>query len=89
MASGSLIQIRVDDNLKKDAETLFKDLGLDMPTAIRLFLKQALIHNGIPFTITRSDDFYNEYNMKILKESIEQLDAGRGNLHDLIEANDE
>ncbi|AGL00382.1 type II toxin-antitoxin system RelB/DinJ family antitoxin [Desulfoscipio gibsoniae] len=89
MARSSLIQIRVDDALKKDAEALFNDLGLDMPTAIRLFLKQSLLHNGIPFAIVRTDDFYNDYNLQVLKKSIQQLEHGKGTTHELIEAGDE
>ena len=34
------INIRIDDNLKKDAENLFNDLGLNMTTATTMFLKQ-------------------------------------------------
>ncbi len=89
MAQSSLIQIRVDESLKKDAETLFNDLGLDIPTAIRLFLKQSLIHNGIPFAIVRPDDFYNDHNLQILKRSIKQLDSGNGTTHELIEPSDD
>jgi len=89
MARSNLIQIRVDDALKKDAETLFNDLGLDIPTAIRLFLKQSLIHNGIPFAIVRTADFYNDYNLQVLKKSIQQLEHGKGTAHDLLEASDE
>ncbi|MDR2819532.1 MAG: hypothetical protein LBB60_03260 [Desulfovibrio sp.] len=33
------IQVRVESSLKSDAEQLFSDIGLDMPTAIRLFLE--------------------------------------------------
>lgn len=89
MAQSSLIQVRVDDALKKDAEELFSDLGLDVPTAIRLFLKQALIHKGIPFAIARKDDFYNEHNIQVLRKSIRQLDDGKGIVRGLIEADDE
>ncbi|NSW90927.1 MAG: type II toxin-antitoxin system RelB/DinJ family antitoxin [Firmicutes bacterium] len=89
MAQSSLIQVRVDDVLKKEAEKLFNDLGLDVPSAIRIFLKQSLIHNGIPFAITRADDFYNEHNLQVLKKSIQQLDNGRGKAHELIEVGDE
>jgi DNA-damage-inducible protein J len=53
MAQTGLIQIRIDEQLKTDAENLFTDLGLDTPSAIRLFLKQAVAQNGIPFAITR------------------------------------
>ena len=89
MAQSSLIQIRIDDELKREAEALFSDLGLDVPTAIRLFLKQSLIHNGIPFAIARPDDFFNDYNLQVLKKSIKQLDSGKGAVHKLIEDNDE
>lgn len=37
------IQVRVDEPLKVEAEQLFADIGLDMPTAIRLFLKQSVV----------------------------------------------
>lgn len=89
MAQNSLIQIRVDANLKKDAEALFNELGLDIPTAVRLFLKQSLLHNGIPFVISKPDDFYTDYNQQILKKSIQQLGAGNGTPHEIIEVDDE
>ena len=41
----STIQIRVDDDLKKRSDELFKDLGTDTTTAIRIFLTQALAAN--------------------------------------------
>ena len=47
------INIRVDTELKKSAELLFADLGLNMSTAITLFLKSAVNHNGIPFEVKR------------------------------------
>jgi len=45
------INIRIDDDLKKEAESLFNDLGLNMTTAISLFLKQCVLCQGIPFEI--------------------------------------
>ena len=51
MAQTSLIQVRVDDALKKDADNLFAELGLDTPTAIRMFLKQALLQQAVPFDV--------------------------------------
>jgi len=78
MAHSSLIQVRVDEELKQDAEKLFRDIGMDVPSAIRLFLKQSIIHNGIPFVVAGKDGFFNEFNTRILKESIQQLDQGAG-----------
>ncbi|WP_050697554.1 type II toxin-antitoxin system RelB/DinJ family antitoxin [Anaeromassilibacillus senegalensis] len=54
MARNTLIQVRVEDTLKKDADSLFADLGLDTPTAIRIFLKQAIKKQGLPFDVVQS-----------------------------------
>jgi addiction module RelB/DinJ family antitoxin len=62
MAQTSVIQVRVDAELKKEAENLFNEMGLDISSAMRLFLKQAIIHNGIPFALKRPGTFFD--NMK-------------------------
>ena len=49
----STIQIRVEDELKSKSDALFKDLGTDTTTAIRMFLTQAVATNGFPFEIKR------------------------------------
>ena len=43
------VSIRMDDNLKKQAEDLFNDLGMNLT----IFVKQAIREQGIPFEITR------------------------------------
>lgn len=53
MAQSALIQVRIDDSLKKEADALFSDLGLDTPTAIRIFLKQAIKQQGLPFDVVQ------------------------------------
>jgi DNA-damage-inducible protein J len=47
------IQVRVDDNTKAAADTLFSSLGLDTTTAVRIFLAAALENNGLPFAVRR------------------------------------
>ena len=47
------INVRVDSALKQEAEALFADLGLNMSSAINMFLRSAINHNGIPFEIKR------------------------------------
>ena len=49
----STIQIRVDDDLKRKADELFKELGTDTTSAIRIFLTQAVASNGCPFEIKK------------------------------------
>ena len=50
----SAINIQVDSNVKKEATMVLTDLGLSMSSAINLFLKQVVKHNGIPFEITNT-----------------------------------
>ena len=49
------LNIRIDENLKKQAEILFLDLGLNMSSAITVFLKSAVDYNGIPFEIRKTE----------------------------------
>ena len=49
--STATLQIRVEDNLKEQAMALFERLGLDLPTAIRIFLKKSVAENGVPFEL--------------------------------------
>ena len=51
----TLVQIRMDEDLKAQATSLFEDLGLDMTTAIRMFLKKAVMHEGLPFDVQREN----------------------------------
>jgi len=48
------VNFRVDADLKKEAEELFSDLGLNMTTAVTMFLKQAVRSQRIPFDVTRA-----------------------------------
>jgi DNA-damage-inducible protein J len=47
------IQLRVNDGIKTEADSLFSSLGLDTSTAIRMFLSAAIENDGIPFAIKR------------------------------------
>ena len=47
----AVINIRVNDEVKKEAETIFKALGLNMSVAMNLFLKKCINKNGIPFDL--------------------------------------
>lgn len=49
------IQLRVDEGLKQNAEQVLEELGLDMPTALRLFLKKVVKTRAIPFRVSLED----------------------------------
>ncbi|MCM1122296.1 MAG: type II toxin-antitoxin system RelB/DinJ family antitoxin [Eubacterium sp.] len=86
MANTINVNIRVDEELKKQTEGLFADMGLNMTTAVNIFLRQVLRTGGIPFEVTtRTDDFYNPINQQRLRNSIDRLEKGFGTEHEIIE----
>lgn len=58
--------INLDADLKKRAQELFADLGMDLTTAVTLFIKQSLREQSIPFKIAREK--YNSKTEAALKE---------------------
>ena len=76
------ITIRIDDEIKKEAETLFDKLGLSISAAINVFFRQAIREQAIPFSIRSktAEEKYNEYftpqTVKNILHSIEQAERG-------------
>ena len=81
MASTS-VTIRMDENLKRRAEALFEDMGLNMTTAVTVFVKAAVRQNKIPFEIS-GDPVYSEENMERLRRSIAQMESTGGTVHEV------
>lgn len=46
------MQIRVDEQLRNEATEIYEKLGIDLSTAVRMFLKRSVLDNGIPFSMT-------------------------------------
>ena len=61
------INIRVDSQLKEQAQDLFDHLGLDLTTAIRIFLNRSVSYGGIPFEVC--DPQYNAETLAAMEES--------------------
>lgn len=67
------INIRVDDSTKEQASQVFKDIGMDMTTAIKVFLNQAIKTKGIPFELTAQstesmmDEIFLNFSKDIVK----------------------
>ena len=57
MANAALVQVKVDKDIKEDVSKIYENLGLDLPTAIRIFLRKALL----------SEDFHLIYEMIVYK----------------------
>jgi len=64
--SYSNLNIRTDKNVKEQAKQLFAELGLNMTTAINLFLRTAIRRRGIPFDLVL--DAPNETTISAIEE---------------------
>ena len=60
-------QIRIDANIKQQATDLFNNLGLDMSSAVNLFLHQCVLRGGLPFTIEMPS--YNQRTLDAMEEA--------------------
>ena len=52
----SVVQFRVDDDLKEQATEVYEKLGLDLSTALRIFLKRSVAVRGLPFSMTLGNE---------------------------------
>ncbi len=65
------IQLRIDDATKKSAKTILDKLGIDMSSAIKIYLKQIVINKGIPFKLLTENGMTIKQEQEILKASEE------------------
>jgi len=75
----STINIRMEQPLKEEAETLFRDLGLNLTTAFHMFVRQAIRLGGIPFEIKKEQrdvPLRGEAYLQKLHRSMQQFDRG-------------
>ena len=68
MATTTNITIRIDKDLKSEAESLFDDLGMSISTAFNVFLKKCVREDRIPFEVSRSENF-NQTTIDALLEA--------------------
>ncbi len=89
MAQTSQVSFRIDEEVKRNAESVLNDLGLTMSAAIIVILKKVGREHRIPFELS-ADPFYSESNIRYLENIKKDIDEGRAHFaeHDLIEADD-
>ena len=73
--SQTSVNIRMDEDLKKNFDYVCNELGMNMTTAITIFAKKMCREHRIPFDVS-FDPFYSDTNIKSLTESIRQLENG-------------
>ena len=83
------VNVRIQENIKKQAEEILKTIGISRATAIDIFYRQIILNNGIPFSLTipkslpiREDMDEQEFNTMI---GTGYLQAITGQTHDIEE----
>ena len=84
--SQTMVNFRMDEEVKRKMEQACKEMGMSMSTAFNIFAVKVGNERRIPFEIT-ADPFYSESNMKYLRRVIAEIESGRAKLteHELIE----
>ncbi len=83
----TLVNIRMDEELKKSMEQICQELGMTMTTAFTIFAKKMSREKRIPFEVS-VDPFYSESNMAHLRRGLEAINAGKGVEHDIIKVDE-
>ena len=76
------ISVRVDDDVKKNAEQVCAEIGISMAAAINVYLKKLGREHRIPFEMT-ADPFYSSENIQRLRASIAQMERTGGTVHEV------
>ena len=83
------LSIRVDAELKKDVESCLEDMGMNMSTAINIYLKQIVKQRAIPFRVTASPEV-NRETIEAIAEGVRLANdpsaTGYRDMNSLIEA---
>lgn len=86
MSETTMVNFRMDSDLKKSMESICKEMGLSMTTAFTMFATKVCRERRIPFEVS-ADPFYGAKNMAYLSRVAAEIDSGAAPLteHGLIE----
>ena len=79
--SKTSMSIRLDSEVKEQAQQVFNSLGMDMTTAINIFLRQAIQYQGLPFDVIL-------YESRKLREVLGDLDQNRNMSQSFVSVSD-
>ncbi len=81
MANAALVQLKVDTEIKEDVSRIYENLGLDLPTAIRIFLKKSIAVGGLPFDLREENTRWKIYNQ--VRKNIQENDVPEMSLEEI------
>ena len=78
----STVSVRIDSELKEQAEGILKELGISVSSAFTMFYKQVVLKNGIPFDVTLPqrpkalEEYTHEELVEKFERSSQQVERG-------------
>ena len=74
MAKEAILQVRIDADVKEKAEKLYREMGTSLAEAVRIFAKQSVLENGMPFVISygRLSKYANPKKQELEKGAYEK-----------------
>ncbi|HEC32744.1 MAG TPA: type II toxin-antitoxin system RelB/DinJ family antitoxin [Candidatus Kaiserbacteria bacterium] len=75
--TNTTLQVRIDRKTKNKAQKVFKDMGIDMSSGIKLFLSRVINTESIPFIPVTKNGFTKKEEETVLKEIIMAKKTGR------------
>lgn len=69
----SVLQIRLEEDLKNEVSALFDRLGMDIPTAVRIFFKRAVAERGLPFEVREASSQVADKDAKEFLAALQSL----------------
>lgn len=89
MMALSTLTARVDEKDKLSFDAFCSSVGLTSSAAINIYVKAVLRERRIPFEIRQEDSFFSAENQEYVLKSVNELHAGKGSAHELIETDDD
>lgn len=80
----TMVNIRMEEELKKNMELICQELGMNMTTAFIIFARKMCREQRIPFEVS-VDPFFSKSNMEHLRRGVEAMNSGKGVEHEIIE----
>jgi len=81
MANATLVQLKVDREIKEDVSRIYENLGLDLPTAIRIFFKKSIAVGGLPFELREENNRWQLYDQ--VRKSIQENNVPEMSLEEI------
>ena len=72
------LQIRIDEKTKKQARKVFKNMGLDMSSGVKLFLQRVVNTEALPFEVITKNGYTRAQEQTMLEETKQALERPKG-----------